>query len=158
MGLDFFAIRLSQRGKKRGQQLSWESSMMNDIRVPGRVMFQHGIGQRKGVGSLLVSALHAIKTPDPFSLLGGMHTKLCGQLRQRFLAFDRGESHLCLKGRPLIASRSLHRLAPWFAPLGVGLSKATTYHTVRISGTPSVQCPVHGFLALQPFVAHPPGD
>ena len=65
-----------------------------------------------------------------------MHTKLCGQIRQRLLAFDRSERHLCLEGCPMIAPRSLHRLAPWFAPLGVGLSKATTYHTVRISAPP----------------------
>ena len=72
----------------------------------------------------------------PFRDLCGMHTKLCGQIRQRLLAFDRSERHLCLEGCPMIAPRSLHRLAPWFAPLGVGLSKATTYHTVRISAPP----------------------
>ena len=52
----------------------------------------------------------------PFRGLGGRHAKLCGQLRQRLLTLARGERYLCLEGRPMIASRSLHRIAPW----GVG--------------------------------------
>ena len=59
----------------------------------------------------------------PFRDLGGMHTKLWDQLRQRLLAFDRGERHLCLEGRPVIASRSLHRLAPLVRPPSGALVK-----------------------------------
>lgn len=48
----------------------------------------------------------------PFGDLGGMHAEMLSQFRQRFVAFDRGSGHLGLEGRPVIASRSLHRLAP----------------------------------------------
>ena len=62
-----------------------------------------------------------------FCDLGGMHAKLCRQLRQRLLAFDRGEGHLRLEGRPVIASRSLHRLAPLVRPPS-GASVTQGYH------------------------------
>ena len=52
--------------------------------------------------------------------LDGRHAKFWDQLRTRLLTLARGERHLCLEGRPMIASRSLHRLVPWFAPWGVG--------------------------------------
>jgi len=51
-----------------------------------------------------------------FRDLGGMHAELCRRLRQRLMAFDRGEGHLSLACRPVIASRSLHRLAPLDRP------------------------------------------
>ena len=41
-----------------------------------------------------------------------MDGKLCRKLSQRLVARDRGEGHLRLEGRSVIASRSLHRLAP----------------------------------------------
>ena len=41
-----------------------------------------------------------------------MNPELLGQLRQRFIAFDRGQGHLGLEGRSVIAVRSLHRLTP----------------------------------------------
>ena len=48
----------------------------------------------------------------PFGDLGGMDTKLPGQFVQRFVTFDRGQSHLGLESGPVIACRSLHRRAP----------------------------------------------
>ena len=47
-----------------------------------------------------------------FRYLGGLHAKLCRQLRQRLVALERGEGHLSLECRTVIASRALHRLAP----------------------------------------------
>jgi len=44
--------------------------------------------------------------------LGGVHAKLCRQLRQRLVALERGEGHLGLECRTVIASRSLHHRAP----------------------------------------------
>ena len=41
-----------------------------------------------------------------------MDAKVLGQFGQRLAAFDRGQCHLRLEGGPVIASRSLHRLAP----------------------------------------------
>lgn len=52
----------------------------------------------------------------PFRDLGGMHAKLCPQLRQRLVALDRGEGDRCLNCRTMIVSRSLYRLAPLVSP------------------------------------------
>ncbi len=70
------------------------------------------------------------------SVLDRRHAKLCGQLRQRFLAFDRGECHLCFEGRPMMASRSLHRLAPWFAPWGVDSARRPLTTLSEFPGLP----------------------
>ena len=56
------------------------------------------------------------------SVLDRRHAKLWGQLRQCFLAFDRGECHLCFEGRPMMASRSLHRLVLG-SPLGASIQQ-----------------------------------
>ena len=74
----------------------------------------------------------------PFRGLSGKHAKLWGQLRQHLLALARGERHLCLEGCPMIASRSLHHLAPWFAPWGV--SEARRPRT-PLSGFPGPPLP-----------------
>src|SRR4029077_11678150 len=79
----------------------------------------------------------------PFRDLGGMHAKLCRQLRQRLIAFDRGEGHLSLEGRPVIASRSLHRLAPLVRPLS-GASIKQGYHLAHCPNfwAPSAGSPI----------------
>ena len=48
----------------------------------------------------------------PVGDLGGMDANVLGQFGQRLVAVDRGQRHLSLEGRPVIPSRSLHRLAP----------------------------------------------
>ena len=54
----------------------------------------------------------------PFRDRGGMHTKLCGHLRQRLLAVPAAKATCVLT---MIADRSRHRLALWLAtPWGVG--------------------------------------
>ena len=68
----------------------------------------------------------------PFRGLSGRHAKLWGQLRQRLLALARGERHLCLEGRPMIASRSLHRIAPW----GVGKARRPRTPLSEFPGPP----------------------
>ena len=59
--------------------------------------------------------------------LGGVHAKLCRQLRQHLAALERGESHLRIECRPMIASGSLHRLAPLVRPPS-GASVKQGYH------------------------------
>ena len=56
----------------------------------------------------------------PFCDLGGMDAKLLGQFCQRLVTLARRSGYLSLECRSMIASRSLHHLAPWFAPEGVG--------------------------------------
>ena len=68
----------------------------------------------------------------PFRGLSGRHAKLWGRLRQRLLALARGERHLCLEGRPMIASRSLHRIAPW----GVGEARRPRTPLSEFPGPP----------------------
>ena len=65
---------------------------------------------KEGTYSVLVGARSALLLP--FRDLGGMDAELLGQLGQYFVAFDRGQGHLRFKGRSVIPSRSLHRLAP----------------------------------------------
>ena len=72
----------------------------------------------------------------PFRGLDGRHVKLWGQLRTRPLTLARGEHHLCLEGRPMIASRSLHRLVPWFAPWGVGEARRPRTPLSEFPGPP----------------------
>jgi hypothetical protein len=45
-------------------------------------------------------------------MLDRRHAKLSRPLRQRLVALDLGKGHLCLECRLVIASHSLHRLAP----------------------------------------------
>ena len=71
-----------------------------------------------------------------FRGLDERHAKLWDPLRQRLLVFDRGERHLCLEARPMIASRSLHRLAPWFAPWGVGEARRPRSPLSEFPGPP----------------------
>ena len=54
----------------------------------------------------------------------GWTLKLLGQLGQRLVAFDRRQGHLRLEGGPVIASRSLHRLAPLVRHLLVAFGEA----------------------------------
>ena len=107
-----------------------------------------------GMRSVLVSlrpsseALLRVRAPSnttqhqqlrlPFRGLSGRHAKLWDQLRQRLLTLARGERHLCREGRPMIASRSLHRLAPWFAPWGVGEARRPR---TPLSGFPDPSLP-----------------
>ena len=65
--------------------------------------------------------------PFPFRDLAGMYANVCGQLRQCLAAFDGRSGHLGLKGCPVIASRSLHRLAPLVRPPS-GASGKPGYH------------------------------
>jgi hypothetical protein len=77
------------------------------------------------------------------------HVKLCPQLSQRLVALERGEGHLRLEGSSVIASRSLHRLAPLVRHPSVAnqRSEATTYHTVRMSWASSLP-PLPRLLSL----------
>ena len=79
-----------------------------------------------------------------FKTNGGQSLSLCSALQHTLVllllceddydAGHTGEGHLRLECRPMIASRSLHRLAPLVRPpSGRRLNEATTYHTVRIS-------------------------
>lgn len=48
----------------------------------------------------------------PLRDLGGVDAELLSQFRQGFVAFDRGQYHLCFRGPSVILSRSSHCLAP----------------------------------------------
>ena len=86
----------------------------------------------------------------PFRDLGGMHAKLCRQLRQCLLVLDRGNGHLCLECRPVIPSRSLHRLA-FLVRSFSGASVKQGYH---LSYCPNFWGP----LSLSQWSPHVPTD
>ena len=91
--------------------------------------------------------------------LGGMHAKLGGQLRPRLLALDRGESHRCLEGRPMMASRSRHRLAPWFAPWGVAEARRPLATLSEFLGPPlNTHLVGRGVAIFSDYAVHGGGD
>ena len=59
----------------------------------------------------------------PFGDLRGMDPELFGQVRQRLVASHCGQGNLRVEGRSMIASRSLHRLAPLVCHHSVGWVK-----------------------------------
>ena len=68
-----------------------------------------------------------------------MGAKVLGQFGHRLAAFDRGQCYLRLEGRPVIASRSFHRLAPLVRHHPVALVKQG-YH---LSHCPNFRGPLY---------------
>jgi len=76
---------------------------------------------------------------DGTKTAGPTNLELLRQLGQRHIAFDRRQGHLGLEGRPVIASRSLHRLAPLVRHHPVTLVKPG-YHLAHCPNLRSPLC------------------